>query len=421
MITMPPRHGKSETATVKFPSWYLGRNPSHRVILASYSASLAWGFSRRVRNDFGTYAPDIFGIDVSTDMKAKNAWDLKGYKGGVVADGVEGSLTGKGAELLIIDDPHKDAAEAASPVMRAKVYEWYKNVARIRLHPGGRIVIIQTRWHEADLIGSILHDSSKGWYIINLPALAEDEDYLGRAPGQALWPERYDEDALKAIRKDIGSYAFASLFQQRPAPPEGALVKKSHLRYYTDMPERFDKLIQCWDLAVEAKDTSSFVVGQVWGKIGPHRYLLDQFRARADIIGSMSAIRNMRRKWPLARTTYIEKKANGAPVIQILQKELDSIAPFDPLGSKEQRLNACLPLFEGGNIFFPDPSVAIWVNDLVYELVTFPHGVNDDQVDCLSMAQDRMNTGYALVDMDIRPDNGIKSTLPFAGELYGEY
>lgn len=269
MITMPPRHGKSETATVKFPSWYLGRNPSHRVILASYSASLAWGFSRRVRNDFGTYAPDIFGIDVSTDMKAKNAWDLKGYKGGVVADGVEGSLTGKGAELLIIDDPHKDAAEAASPVMRAKVYEWYKNVARIRLHPGGRIVIIQTRWHEADLIGSILHDSSKGWYIINLPALAEDEDYLGRAPGQALWPERYDEDALKAIRKDIGSYAFASLFQQRPAPPEGALVKKSHLRYYTDMPERFDKLIQCWDLAVEAKDTSSFVVGQVWGKIGP--------------------------------------------------------------------------------------------------------------------------------------------------------
>lgn len=558
IITVPPRHGKSELATKKFPSWYLGRNPEHRMILASHTADLAWNFSRAVRNEFVEYGSEVFGHTVSSDSKAKQAWDLKGHKGGVVASGVGGPLTGRGADCyhpdtkimteegplsieyiynmdkmprilsydhekknfeykrvearkksitiemyrvvtysgrellltgdhklytenkfrivpkgytevkntrpghllhylgksrdqsfpsslktevitkvgradcehttvydlqiednnnffansilshncLIIDDPVKDEMSASSPTSRERIWNWYRQVARTRVHPKGKIIIIMTRWNEADLVGKILAESSEQWRTINLPALAEDNDELGRDLGAALWPERYDQESLHSIRRDIGSYAFASLYQQRPSPPEGALVKKSHIKYYMELPDDFDKVIQVWDCAVEAKDTSSYVVGQVWGKKGPDRYLLDQFRSRVDILGTMIAIKNLRKKWPKAQTTYIEKKANGAPVIQILKRQMDSISAFDPKGSKEQRLNACLPLFEGNNIIVPDPSIAPWVNDLVYELITFPHGVNDDQVDCLSMAQDRFNVGYNMADMTLRLNVG---------------
>lgn len=409
VVCMPPRHGKTALATTKFPAWYLGKNPDHRVILAAHTADLAWTFSRQVRNEFSEYGEEVFGQRISQDSKAKQAWDIKGRKGGIVAAGVGGPLTGRGADLLCIDDPVKDEVAASSPTTRERIWNWYRQVARTRLHPGGKIVVIMTRWNELDLVGKILAEGGDGWRVISLPALAEDNDELGRSPGEALWPTRYSETELKSIRRDIGSYAFASLYQQRPSPPEGALVKKSHLRYYLELPDDFDSVIQVWDCAVEAKDTSSFVVGQVWGRKGPHRYLLDQFRSRVDILGTMVAIKNMRKKWPRARSTYIEKKANGAPVIQILNKQLDSLIAFDPKGSKEQRLNACLPLFEGGNIYLPDSSIAPWVNDLVYELVTFPHGVNDDQVDCLSMAQDRFNVGYNIADMSLRLHVGEQS------------
>ncbi|WP_229882179.1 terminase large subunit domain-containing protein [Streptomyces alanosinicus] len=223
MLTMPPRHGKSRRAARWAPLWYLRRRPEHRVMIASYSSDLADDHGRWIRDAILTHGPQL-GISLRGGSTAANRFDLAGTEGGAVAAGVGGGLTGKGAHLAVVDDPIKDAAEAASPTMRKRLWDWWQAVLLTRIEPGGSVILIQTRWDVDDLAGRILAEESDRWTVIDLPALAlSQDDALGRQLGAPLWPERYDADALAEIRRSVGERVWWSLYMQLPRPQEGGV------------------------------------------------------------------------------------------------------------------------------------------------------------------------------------------------------
>ena len=222
---MPPRHGKSELASKWTPIWFLANWPNKRVILSSYEATFAASWGRKVRNTMQEN-PGI-GVQLSEDSKAVGVWETT-QGGGMLAVGAGGAITGHGADLLVIDDPVKNAEEAASPVIRQKIWEWWQTTPRTRMEPGGSIIVDMARWDVDDLVGHLKAQRDEPWVIVELPAVAEANDAIGRSPGEALWPERYDLSALAAIRRDVGEDAWASLYQQRPNPQGRG--------YYFDVP-----------------------------------------------------------------------------------------------------------------------------------------------------------------------------------------
>ncbi|MFD5848272.1 terminase large subunit domain-containing protein [Streptomyces chartreusis] len=231
LITMPPRHGKSRRAARWAPLWFLSRHPDRRVMIASYSADLADDHGRWIRDAINSYGPHI-GLALHAGSKAANRFDLADkdgnrLEGGLVTAGVGGGLTGKGAHLAIVDDPIKDAADAESPTMRRRLWDWWTSVLNTRIEPGGSIIVIQTRWHEQDLAGKILEgEDADDWIRLDLPAICDsDDDPLGRTIGQPLWPVRYGLKALEKIRRAVGERVWWSLFQQKPRPLEGGVWK----------------------------------------------------------------------------------------------------------------------------------------------------------------------------------------------------
>jgi len=235
MFFLPPRHGKSELASNRFPAWYLGRNPSKRVIHSSYSATLSTKFSRGTRDlvDSSRYKM-IFQTKLSDSIQTSDNWETS-EGGGMLASGVGGSVTGHGADVFIIDDPVKNHEEAESEVFREKVWEWYRSVVRTRLEPGAAIILIMTRWHKQDLAGKLLEDQ-KDWDVIHLPAISErDNDLIGRVQGSALWPKRYDSEALANIKHDVGSRVWSSLYQGSPQDPETQIVKREWISWYNGL------------------------------------------------------------------------------------------------------------------------------------------------------------------------------------------
>ncbi|MFC1420061.1 terminase large subunit domain-containing protein [Streptacidiphilus cavernicola] len=232
LVTMPPRHGKSRRAARWAPLWYLRQRPDHRVMIASYSAELAEDHGRWIRDAIATWADDL-GVRLYPGSKAANRFDLadergQRLEGGLIAAGVGGGLTGKGAHLAVVDDPIKDAADAQSPTMRKKLWEWWQAVLLTRIEPGGSVIVIQTRWDEDDLAGRLLvGDTAEDWIIIDLPAIADSEnDALGRKIGEPLWPARYGRKALATIRRAVGERVWWSLYQQKPRPMEGGVWKR---------------------------------------------------------------------------------------------------------------------------------------------------------------------------------------------------
>lgn len=246
LITMPPRHGKSRRAARWAPLWYLARHPDHRVMIASYSADLADDHGRWIRDAINSYGPQL-GIALHAGSKAANRFDLadpdtgERLEGGLVTAGVGGGLTGKGAHLAVVDDPIKDAADAESPTMRRRLWDWWTSVLNTRIEPGGSIIVIQTRWHEEDLAGRILAgEDADDWTILDLPAIADsDDDVLGRAIGEPLWPVRYGRRALEKIRRAVGERVWWSLYQQKPRPLEGGVWKWPWITEHRITPQAF--------------------------------------------------------------------------------------------------------------------------------------------------------------------------------------
>ncbi len=398
MIFMPPRHGKSMTVTKTFPSYFLGKFPEKRVIEVSYGDELAKEFGEANRAKVEEFGGKLFGIKVSQTQATKVNWNLQDHQGGMVSIGMGGSITGKGADLLIIDDPIKSRAEAESEAYRRHAIEAYQSDIRTRVHAGGAIIIILTRWHEDDLAGWLLNPSNglvDDWKIISLPAICEDGegDLLHRKPGEALWPEGgYDEAWAADVKNAVGSYAWASLYMQRPAPSEGGMFKREWWKFYKVPPKRFTNMIQSWDCTFTDSDTSDYVVGQVWGICGPDRYLIDQVRGRMSFTETLTAIRAMTAKHPNALTKLVEDKANGPAVMNVLKKEIPGIIAVNPEGGKVVRATAVTPLVEAGNIYLPDPSIAPWILDYIEEFAVFPNGSHDDQVDSTTQANIWYNT-----------------------------
>lgn len=392
LIEMPPRHGKSMTVTETFPSFFIGKNPNKRVIASAYSDNLARKFGRLNRNKLIEFSEALFNITISQEKSASNNWGIEDTRGGMIATGIGGSITGEGADLLIIDDPLKNNEEAQSQTIRDKVWDEWETTLSTRLHKGGSVIVIMTRWHEDDLIGRLLERSPHNWERLRLPAIAEDEDdLLQREVGEALCPELgYDEEWAEIKKVEVGSNTWASLFQQRPSPSDGNIFNRNWWQFYNQPPSRFQEIIQSWDLTFKDANSSDYVVGQVWGRNGADKYLLDQVRAKMDFPATVQAIRTMSRKWPRAKAKLIEDKANGPAVIATLKREISGLIPVNPEGGKVVRAQAVTPDIEAGNVFLPENEP--WIHDFIEECSSFPNGKHDDMVDSMTQALNRMGT-----------------------------
>lgn len=387
LISTPPRHSKSETCSFWTPLWVFHKNPKMRVLLASYEATFAEQWGRRVR-DFLLEYPEKLDLHVNPDHAAASGWSLQ-EGGSMFTAGVGGPMTGRGGDIIIIDDPIKNAEEAASQVYRDKAWDWFKTVAMTRLEPGGFMVVIGTRWHEDDLIGRLekasLDGSGMSWETIKLPAIAEVGDPLGRPAGAALWPQRYPIEKLQDIRRSLGPYQFSALYQQNPTPEEGNSVLRRWWRFFTESPEEIleksTKAIQTWDLAIKETTTGSFTVGFIMAQVGADIFVLDRFRKRINTPEMLTQIETWTKRYPKALAKLVEDKAAGPSVIAMLNKKIPGLVAWPPKGSKLQRLNAVIPLIESGNVYLPDTP---WAKELIEEAAAFPNGAHDDQVDALT-------------------------------------
>lgn len=424
MVFEPPRHGKSEMCSHWFPTWCLALEPSDKIIECSYEAEVAARWGRAVRRTVTENYAHI-GARLLEDSKAANRWETV-ERGGMVTAGVGGPITGKGGNVLILDDPIKNAEEANSQVMRDSLWDWWQTTFLTRAQKGRHdteaiIVFIMTRWHEDDLAGRILNsDTASDWRVLDLPAFAEDEDPLGRKPGDALWPERYDELALESTKKKIGSRNFASLYQQKPTPPEGSAIHRLWWKWYEDTPDldSFDQVVQSWDTAFDDAETSDFVVGQVWGRLGNDFYMLDSVRERLNMPDTMRAIKQVTEQYPQAKYKLIEKSASGFAIIQTLKREMGGILPTGTKSrSKEVRLTAGVnnvaAVIERGQVYLPRGRAKASI--LVDEAAQFPHGTHDDMVDAMVMAVEYLMPKAWVWDADQKrraaeepPENNVE-------------
>ena len=382
MIFMPPRHGKSELASRRFPAWCLGRNPNKSFIAASYNSDLANDFGREVRNivNSSEYAA-IFSTTLAQDSKAANRWHTDNG-GAYVAAGVGTAVTGRGADILLIDDPVKDREEADSELRRQRVWEWYTSTAYTRLAPGGAVVLIQTRWHEDDLAGRLLDAQDRGgdqWDVLELPALSETNE--------ALWPERYNPTALERIRTAIGARDWSALYQQKPAPDEGVFFKRDWFNWYDERPE-FYYAYGGSDYAV-TDDGGDYTVHIVVGvDADSNVYVLDMWRGQSttdvwidaflDLVDQHQPLMWAEEQGQIIKSVgpFIERRMTERNVYCAREQ-------YTSTRDKPTRARSLQAMAASGKVYLPRGEQ--WVSGLLSEMLTFPAGKNDDQVDALSV------------------------------------
>lgn len=398
-----PRLIISEIVSRRFPAYAFGRNPNMKIIAISYSSDLSQRFNRDVQRiiDDETYSsvfPNtclsgkrIKVVSRGSYIRTSDLFEIVNYSGSYRSCGVGGGITGQGADILLIDDPVKDRAEANSATIRQSIWDWYTSTAYTRLSPGGGVIVMCTRWHLDDLIGRLIENMNTGagdtFTVINYPAIAEfDEEH--RKKGEALHPERYDLTQLLKIQKTIGSKDWNALYQQHPVPDGGAIFKDEWFKFWTptSLPPKFDTTLISWDMTFKDSKNADYVVGQVWGKKSGCYYLLDQVRGQWDFVKTREMFLQLSAKYPKALRKLVEDKANGSAIISELKKTISGIIPITPRESKESRANAVTPFFEAGNVYFPDKTVFPWVDSLIAEFLSFPAGSHDDCVDSTTQA-----------------------------------
>lgn len=389
LISLPPQHGKSMTITETLPSWYLGRNPENRVIEISYSEDFAQLFGRRNKAKIERFG-DVFGVRLAKSPNNNTEFELDNQIGGMISRGILSGVTGRPANLMIIDDPIKTRQEADSETIRNRLWDEWENSFKTRLAAGAKVILIQTRWHEDDLAGRMLR-REKRLEVINLPCEAEKKDLLGRMPGEALCPEiGKGNDWLREFKRSYeskeGSRAWNALFQGRPTSAEGNLLRREWWRYYDTPPQMVEEILSV-DAAFKDGDDNDFVAIQAWGKRGADMYLLDAVKAHLDFPGTVREILRMRRARPRVRLVLVEDKANGSAIIQVLRTKIPGVVAVNPEGGKVARANAVSGAIESGNVWLP--KFAPFTGDFVEECSAFPNGAHDDQVDCMTQALNR--------------------------------
>lgn len=407
IITMPPQEGKSTRVAKDFVVWVLKHRPWTRVVGASYGQGLANRNGRAIRNTIANN-PDL-GMAIASDNGSASEWQLAGKDGGLVSVGIGAGLTGRPADLMVIDDPIKDRKEADSETYRQSVWDWWTDVASTRLAPGAPVVVILTRWHEDDLAGRLLAaEDGHLWQVVNIPAQADHDPEAGQADALDREPGEFMESARgrtveqwEAIKIRVGSRTWSALYQGRPSPAAGTIFKRSLWREYaeplwveradgTRVVPGADELLISWDMTFKGTEGTDYVAGQVWMRRGADAYLLDQVHGRMDFVATVRAFRQLAARWPQATLKLVEDKANGPAVISMLGRSVPGIVPEEPHGGKEARAAAVSPLVEAGNVWLPSPELAPWVAGLIEESAGFPTAAHDDQVDAMTQALNRL-------------------------------
>lgn len=410
MVFMPPGSGKSHYASVMFPAWYMGRNPRNNVICASYGQELADKFGRRVRGVvMEPQWSDIFGTGLSQASSAAGRWAVEAG-GEYYAVGVGGSVTGFRADLGIIDDPIKGREEADSETIRNKIKDWYRSDFWTRLKPGASVVVIMTRWHEDDLSGWLLEEQKRGgeeWEVLSLPAIAEEADPLGRAIGEPLWPEWFTPEMFEQARRDLRTWT--ALYQQRPSPEEGDFFKREWLRWY-DLESRPKHLryYGASDYAVTA-DGGDYTVHIVVG-VDPNDdvYVIDLWRDRTDSLTWVELLIEMIKLYkPLEWAEESGQILRSLdPLITKRQAEEQAYCyrkQFTSKADKPTRAQAIRGRMAQGKVYFPRHKP--FTEGLITELLQFPAGKHDDQVDAIALV------GRMLAEM-VRADTPKQPTPP---------
>jgi len=400
IINMPPRHTKSEFASYVLPSWFLGRFPEKKVIQTAHTAELAVGFGRKVRNLVGSedYQKVFPGVTLRQDSKAAGRWNTSAG-GEYFAIGVGGAVTGKGADLLIIDDPHSEQeGQSGDSSVFDRVYEWYTSGPRQRLQPGGAIVIVMTRWHKRDLTGQILKSSvqrsgSDEWEVIELPAILPS--------GSALWPEFWKLDELNKLKAELPTAKWQAQYQQDPTSEEGAIVKREWWKIWEhDDPPECEFIIQSWDTAFLKTQRADYSACTTWGifykdgddgRSQPNLILLSAIKDRMEFPELKKFALSHYKKWE-PDALIVEGKAAGMPLIFELRAVGVPVQEYTPSRGNDKiaRVNAVADLFASGIVWRPQRKYA---EEVVEEFASFPSGEHDDLVDSSTQALIRFRQG----------------------------
>jgi predicted phage terminase large subunit-like protein len=421
---MPPRHTKSEFASYLLPSWFLGKFPNKKVIQTAHTAELSVGFGRKVRNlvDSDVYSTIFPGVSLQADSKAAGRWNTN--KGGeYFAIGVGGAVTGKGADLLIIDDPHSEqeaALAATNPEIYDKVYEWYTSGPRQRLQPGGAIVIVMTRWGLRDLTGQVVKNAlQRGgdeWEVIEFPAILPS--------GNPLWPEFWSLDELSALKEELPNSKWQAQYQQQPTSEEGAIVKREWWKVWEkDDPPRCDFIIQSWDTAYETTNRSDFSACTTWGVWTTEEgetniILLDVYKSRLEFFELKKKVLELHKEYE-PDALIVEKKVSGISLYQELRRMGVPVSEFTPSKGNDKitRLNSVSDIIQSGRVWVPNTR---WAEELIDEIAAFPAGEHDDLVDATTLALARFRSGGFLRLPTDEPDE-LQYFRGFRGAKRGYY
>ena len=429
MVIMPPRHGKTEKISVRYPCWYMGKHPSDYIVQAGYAESIALTHSRKARDVFISREMDALFPEVRyrperaaqetiiPERQAAHEWGTV-QGGSYYAVGIGGGLTGRGFDLGIIDDPVKDAEEAESITYRERAWDWYTQVFYTRQAPRAAIIIVMTRWHEDDLVGRLLKLASKDpnadqWTVLHFPAIKD---------GKALWPERYPLNVLESIRAGQadnpeepgqGSRAFESLYQGNPTIAAGQIIKREWWRFYRELPNHLTRKIQSWDTAFKDKQQNDYSVCTTWGETSDRFYLIDVWRGKVEFPELKRAATALYDR-DLPDVVLVEDKASGQSLIQELERHTKiPILPVKVDINKVARANSVTPIIESGKVELPDN--APWLIDYIEEMSAFPNAAHDDQVDSSTQALNWMRRKPepedAIIVIDTMQEMGVNMDL----------
>jgi predicted phage terminase large subunit-like protein len=403
----------SEIVSRKLPAFLFGVNPDAKIIASSYGSDLIKGFNRDVQrviqsqeyrrifpntkiNPKGAHSRE------SDEINSANRFEIVKHRGFLNSASIQGGISGVPCDIGIIDDAYKDRADAESDNTRGRVWDWYTDAFVARMHNETQQLITMTRWHEDDIVGKLVREQPHNWTVLVLPAIREEDWGYAKDPrkiGEPLWPARHSLEKILAV-KEMSPRNFASLQQQRPAPEGGNIIKTQWWRYYDELPEDLQVVVS-WDLTFADKVTSDYVVGQVWGRKGPNRYLIDMVRGKWDFLRTITEMKRLRAKYPNAIATLIEEKANGAAAIATLRQTMPGIIAINPTKSKVDRVQAVSPTFEAGCVYVPHTRNNPWVETVIDEATVFPSGRHDDTVDAMTQYLSYVQSRFIDFDIEI--------------------
>ena len=394
VISMPPRSGKSELISHYLPAWYVASFPNRQVILAGYETTFAAEWGGKAREVIVEHGPEVFGVTVDEHNSARNNWRVKHGRAAysvMRTAGLGGPLTGKCAYMLVLDDPVKNAESVLSQNARDRMWDWWVSVAYTRLQKGGTAIVVGTRWHEDDLIGRLIRQRDEGeedWEVLNLPAIAEPGDPLGREEGEALWPEMFPPEVLEQIRRTQGPYWWAAMYMGRPTPLEGGVLKREWMNNRYSAPPAMQRVIQTVDSAAKSGEDNDYSIVATWGTDGIDFYLIDVWRAKVEFPELKRAVSDQFIKHQPS-AVYVEDASSGMSLLQEMQREtMIPVIAQQTISNKLGRVHAVSGLFQSGKVKLP--RTAPWLAEWIEEHTSFPNGAYDDQVD---------TTAYALHEL----------------------